>query len=179
MARPVRRFICNNCGAQYSSWAGRCTQCDEWNTIEEEVQIVSVTGTGLAKKATQGNRLSPESVGAAAKAKEDRMHTGIGDVDAVLGGGRTREASSDGTERSTPDVGSGFDQIGECFGLAESEGSGYGENPADDGIGRHGGSSAMGRKSCVVTTLLAQTHCGWNRHLPFTTPKLGMTQLGR
>lgn len=87
MARQISRFVCNNCGAQYSSWAGRCAQCGEWNTITEEVQITAVTGTGLAKKATAGSKLTARVVSESAKAGEERMPTGIKDVDAVLGGG--------------------------------------------------------------------------------------------
>lgn len=85
--KPFSQYVCNNCGAQYSSWAGRCAQCGEWNTIAEEVQIVSITGTGLAKKATAGSALSVEAVAESTKAHEERMQTGIADVDMVLGGG--------------------------------------------------------------------------------------------
>lgn len=87
MARPTTRFVCSNCGAQYSSWAGRCAQCGEWNTITEEVQITAVTGTGLAKKATAGTKLTARVVAESAKAGEERMPTGVKDVDMVLGGG--------------------------------------------------------------------------------------------
>lgn len=88
MARTTTKFVCNNCGAQYSSWQGRCAQCGEWNTIAEEVQLtVSTTGTGLAKKAGAGKVLQPQAVAKSAAAKETRMVTGIADVDAVLGGG--------------------------------------------------------------------------------------------
>lgn len=87
MAKPISKFVCNNCGAQYSSWQGRCAQCGEWNTITEEIQITSVTGTGLAKKATGGTKLSPQGVQVSAVAKDTRMLTGFKEVDAVLGGG--------------------------------------------------------------------------------------------
>ena len=30
-------FFCQNCGAQYPKWVGKCTSCNEWNTIVEEV----------------------------------------------------------------------------------------------------------------------------------------------
>ena len=30
-------FFCQNCGAQYPKWVGKCTSCNEWNTIIEEV----------------------------------------------------------------------------------------------------------------------------------------------
>lgn len=87
MARRTTRFVCNNCGAQYSSWAGRCAQCGEWNTITEEVQLAAVAGTGLSKKAGTGRQLSPQPIASSAARDEKRMRTGIADVDTVLGGG--------------------------------------------------------------------------------------------
>lgn len=30
-------FFCQSCGAQYPKWVGKCTSCNEWNTIIEEV----------------------------------------------------------------------------------------------------------------------------------------------
>lgn len=87
MAKQSVRYVCNNCGAQYSSWQGRCAQCGEWNTIAEEVQITAVSGTGLNKKAGVGAALSPQAVSTSAKKSEKRMATGIKDVDMVLGGG--------------------------------------------------------------------------------------------
>jgi len=87
MAKQAVKFVCNNCGAQYSSWAGRCAQCGEWNTITEEVQLATVAGTGLNKKAGAGTVLQAGDVTAAAAAEDKRMRTGIADVDLVLGGG--------------------------------------------------------------------------------------------
>ncbi|TAH32526.1 DNA repair protein RadA [Candidatus Saccharibacteria bacterium] len=87
MARQIVKYVCNNCGAQYSSWQGRCSQCGEWNTIAEEVQLTAVQGTGLNKKAGTGAALSPQGISASAKAAETRLVTGIADVDTVLGGG--------------------------------------------------------------------------------------------
>src|SRR3569833_193499 len=36
MARPLKRFVCQSCGAVTSKWSGRCESCGEWNTIAEE-----------------------------------------------------------------------------------------------------------------------------------------------
>ena len=36
MARPLKRFVCQSCGAVTSKWSGRCESCGEWNTIIEE-----------------------------------------------------------------------------------------------------------------------------------------------
>jgi DNA repair protein RadA/Sms len=30
-------FFCQNCGAQFPKWVGKCNSCNEWNTISEEV----------------------------------------------------------------------------------------------------------------------------------------------
>ncbi len=87
MARQTSKFVCNNCGAQYSSWAGRCSQCGEWNTITEEIQLANVTGSGLGKKAGVGTALKAQAVSVSAAKDEQRMPTGIADIDAVLGGG--------------------------------------------------------------------------------------------
>jgi DNA repair protein RadA/Sms len=87
MAKQLVKYVCNNCGAQYSSWQGRCTQCGEWNTITEEVQITAVSGTGLNKKAGSGAVLSPQPIKSWAARDEKRMPTGMADVDMVLGGG--------------------------------------------------------------------------------------------
>ena len=36
MARPLKRFVCQSCGAVTTKWNGRCESCGEWNTITEE-----------------------------------------------------------------------------------------------------------------------------------------------
>ncbi|HEY6718719.1 MAG TPA: hypothetical protein VI232_20435, partial [Reyranella sp.] len=36
MARPIKRFVCQSCGAVTNKWSGRCESCGEWNTIVEE-----------------------------------------------------------------------------------------------------------------------------------------------
>ncbi len=35
MAKKRITYICVACGAELSGWAGRCTQCGEWNTVVE------------------------------------------------------------------------------------------------------------------------------------------------
>ena len=27
------QYVCKNCGAIYAKWQGRCSSCDEWETI--------------------------------------------------------------------------------------------------------------------------------------------------
>ena len=82
--KPTVKFVCDNCGAQYSSWAGRCAQCGEWNTIQEEVVLVVAPGT---KQSASGVVLQAKPVSLSAAEKDERMRTGMEEVDAVLGGG--------------------------------------------------------------------------------------------
>ncbi|MGB5383471.1 MAG: hypothetical protein WBN19_06445, partial [Lutimonas sp.] len=35
MAKVKSSFFCQNCGAQFPKWVGKCTSCNEWNTIAE------------------------------------------------------------------------------------------------------------------------------------------------
>ncbi|MEP6446023.1 MAG: DNA repair protein RadA, partial [Hyphomicrobiales bacterium] len=44
MAKIKSRFVCNNCGAVSSRWQGKCESCEEWNTIEEDLEIAGIGG---------------------------------------------------------------------------------------------------------------------------------------
>ena len=37
MAITKKIYSCNNCGAKYPKWMGQCSQCGEWNTVDEEI----------------------------------------------------------------------------------------------------------------------------------------------
>ncbi len=37
MAKVKTSFFCQNCGAQSPKWLGKCSSCEQWNTIVEEV----------------------------------------------------------------------------------------------------------------------------------------------
>ena len=39
LAKVKKIFICANCGATSPKWMGRCQNCGEWNTIQEEVIV--------------------------------------------------------------------------------------------------------------------------------------------
>ena len=87
MVKSVTKYVCTNCGAQYSAWAGRCAQCGEWNTLEEEVTLAPQASAGPAKRGAAGKPLSARGVSTAVKHQETRIPTLMPDVDVVLGGG--------------------------------------------------------------------------------------------
>lgn len=87
MAKARSNFVCQNCGASYPKWTGKCENCGEWNTLVE--QIVETKGaSAVARSHSRGKILKPQSMRSiAAEDSVKRLSTGIADLDAVLGGG--------------------------------------------------------------------------------------------
>ena len=80
-------FFCQNCGYESAKWMGQCPACREWNTfVEEPTAAKTPAGTqGIGNHSAAGRkpvRLTEISTG-----KEERIPTGIGELDRVLGGG--------------------------------------------------------------------------------------------
>ncbi|MBL0898500.1 MAG: hypothetical protein IBJ17_07370, partial [Reyranella sp.] len=86
MARPLKRFVCQSCGAVTSKWSGRCESCGEWNTIvEEAAPAPGPAGGGLARG---GRGRSLEFAGLrGATPQPPRYMSGIAEFDRVCGGG--------------------------------------------------------------------------------------------
>jgi len=83
MARPTSIFVCSACGQQSGRWEGRCSGCGEWNTLVEEVPAQA----RLHKRETGPNAVRPIALADVEAAEQPRLSTGIGELDAVLGGG--------------------------------------------------------------------------------------------
>ena len=81
------RFVCRSCGATYAAWAGRCAACGEWNTLEEEAVASPAASVGLGSTAATGRALHPETVATSVAADQQRLVSGIDEIDTVLGGG--------------------------------------------------------------------------------------------
>ncbi len=87
MAKTKTQFICQNCGASYPKWTGKCDNCSEWNTLVEQA-APSSGKSAVAKSASSGRVLLPQTMQAIeAEDAVVRMHTGYDDLDTVLGGG--------------------------------------------------------------------------------------------
>jgi len=86
MAKPAKSsFVCQNCGAISSRWAGKCVSCGEWNTIQEEADATPPPGSGLTR-ASKGRVARLETL--AGKSEEaPRLATGSAELDRVTGGG--------------------------------------------------------------------------------------------
>lgn len=87
MAKARTQFICQNCGASYPKWTGKCENCGEWNTLVEQA-ATSAGNSAVARAAHSGKVLAPQSMRSiSAEESVRRMSTGIADLDTVLGGG--------------------------------------------------------------------------------------------
>lgn len=76
------KYVCNNCGAIASSYSGKCIQCGEWNTMQEQLDLATIAG-GMAN----GKRLETQSVSRSVSEDQPRLKSGITEVDDVFGGG--------------------------------------------------------------------------------------------
>lgn len=87
MAKAKTQFVCQNCGASYPKWAGKCENCGEWNTLVEQAPVSSGKSV-VARSSSSGHVLTPQTMQAIShEASVVRLTTGIPDLDTVLGGG--------------------------------------------------------------------------------------------
>jgi DNA repair protein RadA/Sms len=86
MAKAKTQFVCQNCGAVHSKWAGRCDNCGEWNTLVE--QVANSGSSSVAKASSTGRPLKVQSIkDMIVDDTSKRILTGVSDLDVVLGGG--------------------------------------------------------------------------------------------
>ena len=73
-------FVCTQCGNTSSKWMGRCSGCGGWNTMVEESADAGPAGR-------RGPAPEPIPLSKVRVVEEQRVPTGIGEMDRVLGGG--------------------------------------------------------------------------------------------
>ena len=85
MAKGKVVFFCKECGSESPKWLGQCPGCKAWNSLVEAPQAGKARGPAYGASVLQSAEpvlLSEVDTGA-----EERMATGIGELDRVLGGG--------------------------------------------------------------------------------------------
>ena len=83
MAKTRTIFICQECGHQVSKWLGKCPECNSWNSFSEERQLQPSS----SKSRNNFESSAPLTITEVQPVQENRMMTGIGEFDRVLGGG--------------------------------------------------------------------------------------------
>ena len=77
-------FVCNDCGAQAPKWSGQCPGCGNWNTLVETLAVQPPTGTRFQRSETSARA---QLLDAVELEGINRFHTGMAELDRVLGGG--------------------------------------------------------------------------------------------
>lgn len=78
-------FFCKECGCESPKWMGQCPGCHAWNTMQEEVINTAIKNTNGRNEPR--TLLEPVSLTEVSLTEEDRVCTGMGELDRVLGGG--------------------------------------------------------------------------------------------
>src|SRR5215208_4847325 len=81
-------FACQECGAQSQKWLGRCPDCGAWNSlVEERAAEAAPAASDIAKRYSLGGASGPQLYADIDSVVAERLTTGIGEFDRVLGGG--------------------------------------------------------------------------------------------
>ena len=103
MAKPKKRYVCQECGSVASRWQGQCEDCSAWNSLVEEA---GATVFEMKHHLQSGGR-AMTLAGLDTDIKlPDRASTGISEFDRALGGGlvagsATRLGGDPGIGKST------------------------------------------------------------------------------
>jgi DNA repair protein RadA/Sms len=91
MPKPTSVHVCSACGHETARWAGRCPGCGEWNTLGEQVRAPASRGGagagGGVDARARAAPVKPVRLADVEAVDHDRLSTGIGELDDVLGGG--------------------------------------------------------------------------------------------
>ncbi|WP_213948417.1 DNA repair protein RadA [Luteibacter sp. dw_328] len=94
MAKAKTAYVCTECGAEHSKWQGQCAECGVWNVLSafvvESAKPAAVVSIGAQRGGYAGAAAGSPKITALTEVlltAEARTHTGIGELDRVLGGG--------------------------------------------------------------------------------------------
>ena len=82
-AKTKSAYVCGECGAEHMQWQGQCATCGEWDALSRvTIGPVSEPGVGYRSGRAEVKHLAEVEADEA-----DRLATGFGELDRVLGGG--------------------------------------------------------------------------------------------
>ncbi|MGB5133716.1 MAG: DNA repair protein RadA [Prochlorococcaceae cyanobacterium] len=92
MAKPVTVYVCSACGAQTRQFFGRCSSCGSWNTLVEQLQAAPAVDARRRRPVRPEYGSVPrarrsEPIQAVGERPLQRLGSGYGELDRVLGGG--------------------------------------------------------------------------------------------
>jgi DNA repair protein RadA/Sms len=89
MAKTKTQYVCNNCGATAPKFMGKCTSCNQYNTMEEEVINPTISSSAGNNRYQSFTKISSkiENLEDVSGSEYERVSTEIAEFDRVLGGG--------------------------------------------------------------------------------------------
>ena len=90
MAKAKTVFYCTQCGNETPKWQGRCAACGAWNTIVEQPAQAAAPRHAAARASGGVGLHMPRPLAQVETTDELRFHTGMAELDRVLGGGAVR-----------------------------------------------------------------------------------------
>ena len=97
MAKPKRKYVCQDCGTVSPRWAGQCGDCGQWNTMVEEAP--ATVFSAQHDLSGGGRRLVLDRLNGTTPVPE-RRRSGIAELDRALGGGFVRGSATLDRRRS-------------------------------------------------------------------------------
>ena len=85
MAKAHTVYLCLECGSTHERYMGRCPDCGTFNSLSEHK--VKAEKPGNSTPRLTGEKSAAVPIGEVEAREEDRVSSGMGEVDRVLGGG--------------------------------------------------------------------------------------------
>ncbi len=87
---PTSQFVCSQCGFTAPKWLGRCPDCGEFNTMQEELVRPAEPQKSELRRGMYETKAKAQPLSKVGYEKFDRVKSGIDEFDTVLGGGIVR-----------------------------------------------------------------------------------------
>lgn len=87
---PTSQYVCSQCGFAAPKWLGRCPDCGNFNTMQEELVRVESTPKNELRRGVYEMKSRALPLSKVGYEKFDRVKSGIAEFDTVLGGGIVR-----------------------------------------------------------------------------------------
>lgn len=84
--KQTTKFVCAECGYNTPKWLGKCPTCGNWNTFSEETEI-QTSRYNLSSSERFVSPPKPKKLSQIDTNDAERLTSGIGELDRVLGGG--------------------------------------------------------------------------------------------
>ncbi len=86
---PATQFVCAQCGFTTPKWLGKCPDCGNFNTMQEEI-VRTAEPTKAERRGVSATPTRAIPLSKVGYEKFDRVQSGIEEFDTVLGGGIVR-----------------------------------------------------------------------------------------